>query len=129
MHLTLSQGASWFIICAYTGGHFYLGVSKNMGLPEPVPSRLLLVRFELSGTTVAISPGTSLLEAAKRAGIAMPSTCGGQCDCGECRITVIEGQVTPPTREELEELSEEELNSGLRLACCARITTSAKILA
>jgi ferredoxin len=100
-----------------------------MGSSETGFSRQLLVRFELTGITVAVSPGTSLLDAAKRAGIAMPSICGGQCDCGECRIAVIEGKVTPPTREELEELSEAELNSGFRLACCARILSPAKILA
>ena len=62
-----------------------------MESPETVPPRLLLVRFELTGITVAVSPGTTLLEAANRAGIAMPAICGGQCDCGECRITVNKG--------------------------------------
>ncbi len=89
--------------------------------------QLLLVRFEPSGVTVAVSPGTSLFDAARRMRVAIPSICGGQCDCGECRVVVLEGEVSPLTQEEANSLGPGELEKGMRLACCARVRSSARI--
>jgi ferredoxin len=89
--------------------------------------QLLMVRFEPAGVTVAVSPGTSLFEAARRARVTMPSICGGQCDCGECRVLVLEGELTPVTKEEEHCLGLTELEKGMRLACCARVRSSARI--
>jgi ferredoxin, 2Fe-2S len=89
--------------------------------------QLFMVRFEPSGVTVAVSPGTSLFEAARRARLTVPSICGGQCDCGECRVLVLEGEVTPLSQAEEECLGLAELEKGMRLACCARVRSSAKI--
>ena len=86
-----------------------------------------LIRFEPSGVTVAVSPGTSLFEAAHRARVTVPSICGGQCDCGECRVWVLEGEVTPLTQEEVNSLDPVELEKGMRLACCARVRSSVRI--
>ena len=88
---------------------------------------LLMVRFEPPCVTVAVSPGTSLFEAARRAGVKMPAICGGQCDCGECRVWVLEGEVSPVTQEEQTSLSPTELEQGARLACCTRVHSSARI--
>jgi len=90
-------------------------------------SKLQLVKFEPSGITVAVSSGTDLLEAARRAGIPLPSTCNGQRECGECRLIVSAGQVSPLTSEEIEILNEEERNRGVRLACCTRIQSAVTI--
>ncbi len=89
--------------------------------------KLIMVRFEPSGVTVAVSPGTSLFEAARRARVTMPSICGGQCDCGECRVLVLEGDMTPITKEEENCLGASELEKGMRLACCTRVHSSAHI--
>jgi 2Fe-2S ferredoxin len=89
--------------------------------------QLFLIRFEPSGVTVAVSPGTSLFEAARRGRVHMPSICGGQSDCGECRVLVLEGEVTPLTQEEENNLSPIELEMGMRLACCTRVRSSARI--
>lgn len=90
-------------------------------------AQLFLIRFEPNGVTVAVSAGTSLFEAGQRAGVAMPSICGGQCDCGLCRVLVLEGDITPLTKEEEETLDPTELEKGMRLACCARVNSSARI--
>jgi ferredoxin, 2Fe-2S len=89
--------------------------------------QLFLVRFEPSGVTVAVSPGTSVLEAAQRTRVTIPSVCGGQCDCGECRVVVLEGEVSRLTQEEEILLGPAELEKGMRLACCARVRSSARI--
>jgi ferredoxin, 2Fe-2S len=86
-----------------------------------------MVRFEPSGVTVAVSPGTSLFDAARRARLGIPSICGGQCDCGECRVIVLEGEVSPLTQEETNYLGPSELEKGMRLACCTRVRSSARI--
>jgi 2Fe-2S ferredoxin len=89
---------------------------------------LLIVRFEPAGVAVAVSPDTNLFEAAQRAGVSMSAACGGQCDCGLCRVVVLEGELTPVTKEEAENLGPAELKKGIRLACCARLKSSARIL-
>jgi ferredoxin len=89
--------------------------------------QLFMVRFEPSGVTVAVSLSTSLFEAARRARVTMPAICGGQCDCGECRVLVLEGEMTPVTQEEENCLGPTELEKGMRLACCTRIRSSARI--
>ncbi len=47
------------------------------------------------------------------------SRCGGHGHCGGDRIRILAGQdqLTPPTQAEREHLSDEELRSGIRLAC------------
>jgi ferredoxin len=89
--------------------------------------QLFMVRFEPSGVTVAVSPGTSLFDAAHRARFAIPSICGGQGDCGECRVAVLEGDMSPLTQEEENYLDPAEVEVGMRLACCARVRSSARI--
>jgi Na+-transporting NADH:ubiquinone oxidoreductase subunit F len=89
--------------------------------------RLILVRIEPAGVTVAVSPGANLLEAVRRAGVPIASTCSGQADCGECRISILEGQVTPLTPEEAVLIQPEDLERGVRLACRTRVLTQAKV--
>ena len=90
-------------------------------------SRLHLVNFETNGKTVVVSTGTDLLEAARRARIGLASVCGGQRECGECLIAVIDGQVSRVTAEEKEALSDSELENGLRLACCTRVFSAVRV--
>jgi len=99
------------------GGKFY-GISM---------SPLYLVSFEPVGKSVAASPGTNLLDAAQRAGICLPSTCGGQGDCGECSVLILEGNLSNLTAAEKECFSPQALQGGQRLACCARIQGSVRV--
>jgi 2Fe-2S ferredoxin len=88
---------------------------------------LFLIRFEPYGTSSVVSPGSDLLEAARRAGIHLASNCNGQGDCGECCVIVLEGQVSQLTREETECLSAATLKDGCRLACCTRVYSAARV--
>ncbi len=69
----------------------------------------------------------SILEAALKAGIPMDNLCGGLGRCGKCKVLVLEGECSPPTSEEKNYLSQEELRKGLRLACQARPLTHTKV--
>ncbi len=67
-----------------------------------------------------VLPGTSLLEAAARAGFIIDTPCGGSGKCGKCIVRVADGDC-PATSEESSLLSADQLADGLRLACSARV--------
>ncbi len=50
------------------------------------------VEFRRSGRTVACDAGTTVLDAAARAGLSLPSSCG-EGVCGTCKTMVLEGEV------------------------------------
>ncbi|HXX73391.1 MAG TPA: ASKHA domain-containing protein [Candidatus Acidoferrales bacterium] len=68
-----------------------------------------------------LAQGDSILDAAKKAEIEISAVCGGRGLCGKCRIVVKQGSdnLEPVTHLEMMSLSQEELNAGYRLACCA----------
>lgn len=76
------------------------------------------IDFQPIGKRVAVKPGSSLLMAAQQAGITLTAVCGGEGNCGQCRVQILEGLVTPPTLDEKFTLTELELRNGMRLACC-----------
>ncbi|MBK5092704.1 MAG: DUF4445 domain-containing protein [Actinobacteria bacterium] len=61
------------------------------------------------------------MDAALLAGVWIDAPCGGEGRCGKCRVK-LSGETAPPTEEELEHLSPEELRGGIRLACQAVVT-------
>jgi adenylate cyclase len=74
------------------------------------------------GTTVNVSPGTTILEASRRGGIPHASVCGGRGRCSTCRVRILAGDATlpPPSAEELRVLARVGAAPGTRLACQAR---------
>ncbi len=80
------------------------------------------VRFLPEADVTYVPCGTTVAEAAARAGVFITLPCGGRGTCGKCRVRVVEGELAPPTASERELLSAEELEAGVRLACQARIT-------
>lgn len=50
------------------------------------------VRFDRSGCEVACTPGTTVLAAAQRAGVRLPSSCAEGL-CGTCKSTLLSGRV------------------------------------
>jgi uncharacterized 2Fe-2S/4Fe-4S cluster protein (DUF4445 family) len=79
------------------------------------------VDFEPVGKRVEVTPNTTLLEAAQQAGVALASACGGMGNCGQCRVEIRTGSVSPPTDNEYVILTEMELQHGQRLACSTRV--------
>jgi uncharacterized 2Fe-2S/4Fe-4S cluster protein (DUF4445 family) len=87
----------------------------------------LKIDFEPIGKRVMVAPGTCLLEAARQAGLMLNSTCGGIGKCGQCRLTVIDGEVSDPTRDERALLGASALAAGERLACHTRAYSGVKV--
>lgn len=65
--------------------------------------------------------GENLLSLLRKHGITLPAGCGGLGLCGMCRVKVVHGGLTVPTRREVELLAS-RLEEGWRLACQALIT-------
>lgn len=78
------------------------------------------VRFEPAGSEVFVPLGSTVLEAARAAGVAIDAACGGAGTCGSCKVRVA-GAIAPPTRDERELLGDARIGAGVRLACRARI--------
>jgi uncharacterized 2Fe-2S/4Fe-4S cluster protein (DUF4445 family) len=76
------------------------------------------ISFDPLGRSVDVLEGTSILEAARLAGIGLSAACGGKGTCGQCRVMISGGIVSPPVAGESEILSTEDIKNGLRLACC-----------
>lgn len=77
------------------------------------------------GITVEVEQGVTVTEAARAAGIALSSPCGGRGVCGACAIRVVEGDLAPADVTESAGLLRSA--SGVRLACRARVVGSATI--
>jgi len=78
------------------------------------------VVFQPTGRTVYVLSGTSVMEAAGRAGIILQSPCGGKGTCGKCKVRLI--NCDPELNEGTGGLSEELVCDGYRLGCQTHIT-------
>lgn len=85
------------------------------------------VDFEPIGKRVACESDTTLLDAAQRAGVLLTAICGGEGSCGRCRVQVMRGQVSPPTKIEQAELAQTEIADGWRLACQTTISSNVHV--
>jgi len=76
------------------------------------------VTFQPDSATVDVERGSTLLDAARVAGVLIPSICGGDGICGKCRVVVEDGEVdADPTTL----LTREEVLRGVVLACRTRV--------
>jgi uncharacterized 2Fe-2S/4Fe-4S cluster protein (DUF4445 family) len=75
------------------------------------------VTFEPEGLRVWSMPAETLLDTARRAGIRIASVCGGRGLCQSCIVRITQGPVEPPSQQDLEFFSAEELAKSWRRAC------------
>jgi uncharacterized 2Fe-2S/4Fe-4S cluster protein (DUF4445 family) len=67
-----------------------------------------------TGETLEISEGESLLQALKRQGVYLVSSCGGKGICGKCRVKIPEGRYRTESTGKLEPAA---IQAGIVLAC------------
>ncbi|MHC4753542.1 MAG: ASKHA domain-containing protein [Planctomycetota bacterium] len=77
-----------------------------------------VVRFEPSGLKTKVSPGTTLLEAAHKAGLYLSSICGGDGYCGKCKIIINDGRFKSRSTTLL---TPEEIRENTVLACETKV--------
>jgi adenylate cyclase len=82
-----------------------------------------VVRIDYAdGRSVEVTPGTSVLEASRIAGIPHASVCGGRGRCSTCRVRV-RGEahsIDPPSANEVRVLRRIGARPNVRLACMLR---------
>jgi len=78
------------------------------------------VTFEPTGRRVYVLPGTTIFEAAARAGLLLEGPCGGKGTCGKCRVRVVKG-AGEPSAACRELFDDGQLADGFRLACQASV--------
>lgn len=90
-----------------------------------------LVRFQPSGRSLRVPLGTTLLEAAKRAGLPMASACGAYGLCGRCGVDVMEGAtaLSPESSLDSDVKRRNRVAAEQRLACRARVQGPVEITA
>lgn len=76
------------------------------------------VTFMPEKITVSVMRGTNLLIAAKKAGIAIESPCGGHGTCGKCAVKILNGACD---MHDDSHLSQEMKNAGYMLACQIKV--------
>lgn len=81
------------------------------------PSANIEIDFQPVGKRVRVPTGESLYDGARQAGIELSSSCGGEGSCGQCRVVVIAGEVSPLSVDEKFILTDLEVQRGERLAC------------
>jgi 2Fe-2S ferredoxin len=89
----------------------------------------ITVRFEPSGQALSVPSGTSLLEAARRVGLPVASSCGENGVCARCGMEVLAGSAELPseTPQEMEIKLRNRIDPRLRLSC--RVEVRAAITA
>ena len=85
------------------------------------------VTFLPEGKTVEVDEGTTLFQAAEKAGVYLNSLCGGEGVCGNCRVQVTGGQAKPDKGSILI-LSKEEIQSGYVLACQTAVKDNLEVV-
>jgi len=81
------------------------------------------VRFYPENLVVVVPEGSTIMEAALKAGLPLKSTCGGEGSCGRCAVKVEKGQVKLKGKASPRYLKEE----GYILACQAVIESDLSV--
>jgi uncharacterized 2Fe-2S/4Fe-4S cluster protein (DUF4445 family) len=79
------------------------------------------VIFNPMDKMVEVERGTILLDAIRKAGINIRTICGGDGDCGTCKVILNKGEVSHVSTKYKDWLSPQEISEGYYLACQIRI--------
>lgn len=88
-----------------------------------------MAKIIINGTAYIVPSGIRLSEALKlESSISVPQPCAGLGRCAKCRVFA-SGQLSPLSAAEKQHLSEEDIEKGVRLACCTYITGDCEVRA
>jgi uncharacterized 2Fe-2S/4Fe-4S cluster protein (DUF4445 family) len=87
-----------------------------------------LVNFEPVGRRGECREEESLLTCARRVGVGINSVCGGKGTCHSCKVQILHGTVSRPTRNEREAFTPQELKGGWRLGCQTYATSDVRLV-
>ena len=89
------------------------------------------VRFKPSNREVEVPTGTTLLEAARRAGLPVAQACDGRGSCGRCGMRVLAGAQGIAGEDAIERLAKarNRIDPALRLSCLVALTGDVTVTA
>ncbi len=93
-------------------------------IKSPQKNNKYKVKFFPFESTVSVSSGTSILDAARKANLPVKTTCGGKGTCGDCVVRVLSGTYQS---KHSAALSEELFRQGYALACQTEINDNLTI--
>lgn len=123
--------AYWKVVIWKVCGGLLALVAVARGLRWAIEQRRGVVRLTYpGGRTTQITPGITVLEASREAGIDHASVCGGRGRCSTCRIRLGEGRehVAPASPEEQKVLNRVNAPEHVRLACQLRPTKDLEVI-
>lgn len=82
---------------------------------------MVTVLFLPEGSSVRVPVGSTILEAARAAGITIDSPCNGAVVCGKCAVTLLPQDLEKVVEKGAHQLSPEERGRGQVLACAAEV--------
>lgn len=83
---------------------------------------MVTVSFLPGGQSVSVVRGSTILEAARLAGLTIDSPCNGAVVCGKCAVRLAPESLQRVEHKGIHRLSREQEASGLVLACAAEVT-------
>ena len=105
-----------FDMAHYHEESFAAPQTEEVAVETAPPASACEVTFEGSGKTIATDGSETVLAIARRAGLNIPSSCNFGL-CGTCKVQKISGEVGMVHNGGI---SEEEIASGMILACCSK---------
>ena len=89
------------------------------------------IRFRPSGRRVRVPAGSVLIDAARRAGLPVASSCGAEGLCGRCGVEVLAGgaALAPESPQERRAKLRNRVDAPLRLACRTRVVADLEVTA
>ena len=87
---------------------------------------LVKIFFDPMNKEIEVKRGTILLDAIREAGIRIESICGGEGECGKCKVILTKGEVSRLSTKSEKFLSPQEISEGHRLACQIRVLSDSE---
>jgi uncharacterized 2Fe-2S/4Fe-4S cluster protein (DUF4445 family) len=82
---------------------------------------MVKIVFNPMDKIVEVERGTILLDAIREAGISIESICGGEGECGTCKVILDKGEVSDVSTKYTKWLHPQEVSAGYHLACQTRV--------
>lgn len=128
------EGVAWIYRLEWTGlVGFALALGATLGarfMRDWLRRHRLVTVTYASGRSIEVTPGTTILDASRLAGIPHASVCGGRGRCSTCRVRVLEGgdRLPSPGAEELGVLERVGAAPNVRLACQTRPVSAVTVM-
>lgn len=86
------------------------------------------IRFLPDDKSVRVKPGTTVLEASRKARVLIRTRCGGNAACLMCKVSAETGEgLSVPSDNEKRKLGD-QITQGVRLACQAKVTGNCTVI-